>query len=281
IAIGVIMAGPLLVFGFMVLPPLAARPFAAGIASFFALSSTIGALTAIVGFYLSIALDLPLGPTDVALGCLALFLSHALSRARWKGAAIALAVLTSAAGASGCSQGEPAGLALPSVQAIEEGVVWVARPRNSTADALRLPSGNPLRSLAEMAGKISVDERPTVMDLLQEELRAELHRRKIGAPLPEARDARLANLPPDPGKAAHVAREAKLSGLLLLSDLLRWQSDGRLLRARVGFRLVRISDGAVVWQRDVRRVVAATGPADFGQASADGVQAIVRELFGS
>ncbi len=31
IAVGVIMAGPLLVFGFMVLPPLAARPFARGI----------------------------------------------------------------------------------------------------------------------------------------------------------------------------------------------------------------------------------------------------------
>ena len=80
IAVGVMMAGPLLVFGFMVLPPLAARPFARGIASFFALSSCVGLFAAIFGFYLSITLDLPLGPTDVALGCALLLFSHALRR---------------------------------------------------------------------------------------------------------------------------------------------------------------------------------------------------------
>jgi ABC-type Mn2+/Zn2+ transport system permease subunit len=82
IAVGVIMAGPLLVFGFMVLPPLSARPFARGVASFFALSSAIGLGTAVLGFYLSIVLDLPLGPTDVTLGCALLFASHGLHRAR-------------------------------------------------------------------------------------------------------------------------------------------------------------------------------------------------------
>jgi ABC-type Mn2+/Zn2+ transport system permease subunit len=82
IAVGVIMAGPLLVFGFMVLPPLAARPFARGVASFFALSGAIGFCTAVFGFYLSIVLDLPLGPTDVTLGCALLFASHGLHRAR-------------------------------------------------------------------------------------------------------------------------------------------------------------------------------------------------------
>jgi ABC-type Mn2+/Zn2+ transport system permease subunit len=81
IAVGVIMAGPLLVFGFMVLAPLSARPFARGTASFFALAALTGFATALLGFYLSIVLDLPLGPTDVALGCLLLFLSHGLSRA--------------------------------------------------------------------------------------------------------------------------------------------------------------------------------------------------------
>jgi ABC-type Mn2+/Zn2+ transport system permease subunit len=81
IAVGVIMAGPLLIFGFMVLPPLAARPFARGIVSFFALSAAVGLVTAIVGFYLSIVLDLPLGPTDVALGCALLFLCHAINAA--------------------------------------------------------------------------------------------------------------------------------------------------------------------------------------------------------
>ena len=49
IAIGVIMAGPLLVFGFMVLPPLAARTLARGMSSFLSLSSLIGIFIAVLG----------------------------------------------------------------------------------------------------------------------------------------------------------------------------------------------------------------------------------------
>ena len=65
IAVGVIMAGPLLVFGFMVLPPLAARTLARGMGSFLSLSSIIGLITAIVRFYLSVRLGFAAG-TD---GC--------------------------------------------------------------------------------------------------------------------------------------------------------------------------------------------------------------------
>jgi ABC-type Mn2+/Zn2+ transport system permease subunit len=78
IAIGVIMAGPLLVFGFMVLPPLIARALARGMSSFFMLSSILGLATALGGFYLSVRLDLPLGPTDVALGCVLIFFTYAV-----------------------------------------------------------------------------------------------------------------------------------------------------------------------------------------------------------
>jgi ABC-type Mn2+/Zn2+ transport system permease subunit len=78
IAIGVIMAGPLLVFGFMVLPPLAGRTLARGMGSFFSLSSVFGVAIAISGFYLSVQLDLPLGPTDVTLACAVIFLIYAV-----------------------------------------------------------------------------------------------------------------------------------------------------------------------------------------------------------
>jgi ABC-type Mn2+/Zn2+ transport system permease subunit len=78
IAIGVIMAGPLLVFGFMVLPPLVSRALARGMSSFFVLSSVLGFATALGGFYLSVRLDLPLGPTDVALGCVLIFLVYGI-----------------------------------------------------------------------------------------------------------------------------------------------------------------------------------------------------------
>lgn len=80
IAIGVIMAGPLLVFGFMVLPPLVARALARGMMAFFVLSSLLGLAIALGGFYLSVRLDLPLGPTDVALGCLVIFAIYAAQR---------------------------------------------------------------------------------------------------------------------------------------------------------------------------------------------------------
>ena len=76
IAIGVIMAGPLLVFGFMVLPPLVARALARGMDSFFLLAAASGLLTAVGGFLLSVRLDLPLGPTDVTLGCLFIFIAY-------------------------------------------------------------------------------------------------------------------------------------------------------------------------------------------------------------
>ncbi|MGH7796917.1 MAG: metal ABC transporter permease [Candidatus Binatia bacterium] len=78
IAVGVIMAGPLLVFGFMVLPPLAARALARGMTAFFALSSLLGLAIALSGFYFSVRLDLPLGPTDVALGCVLIFFTYVL-----------------------------------------------------------------------------------------------------------------------------------------------------------------------------------------------------------
>jgi ABC-type Mn2+/Zn2+ transport system permease subunit len=76
IAIGVIMAGPLMVFGFMVLPPLAARALARGMNAFFILAALLGLAMALGGFYLSVRLDLPLGPTDVTLGCVFIFITY-------------------------------------------------------------------------------------------------------------------------------------------------------------------------------------------------------------
>jgi ABC-type Mn2+/Zn2+ transport system permease subunit len=282
IAVGVIMAGPLLIFGFMVLPPLTARPFARGTTPFFTLSSLIGLLTAVLGFYLSVMLDLPLGPTDVALGCLFLFASHALSRARVRRTeTVAIACLAAACFSASCSQSQPA-VPLSSVQALSESTVWLAQAKNSTNSELRLPGSNPLGSLAEMAGKVSSGYRPTVMDLLRDSLRSELEQRKVNIALPEGRDTRLQAFSPQLASAAQAAREAKLSGLLLLTDIQRWAADGRqLLVTRVDFKVLRISDGAVVWQKNVRRVISTAGTVHLGQPSADAVQQIVREIFGS
>jgi ABC-type Mn2+/Zn2+ transport system permease subunit len=282
IAVGVIMAGPLLVFGFMVLPPLAARPFARGTGAFFALSSLIGVFNAILGFYLSIVLDLPLGPTDVALGCVLLFVSHALNRARARRAAtVAILCLASACVSASCGSRQPTAAPLSSVQGLSESILWVAGARNSTNSELRLPSGNPLRSLGEMTGKLSPDYRPTVMDLLRDSLQSELERRKIKFALPETYDARLGAFSPNPVEAAQTARAGKLSGLLLVTNIQRWSTDGRqVLSTRVDFKLLRVSDGSLMWEKTVQRVISTTG-ANLTQASADAVKEIMRELFGS
>ena len=69
IAFGVMTVGPLLVFGLLVVPPLAARQITRGMWAFSIVSSLIGGASALIGFYLSLRWDLPLGPTDVAVAC--------------------------------------------------------------------------------------------------------------------------------------------------------------------------------------------------------------------
>jgi ABC-type Mn2+/Zn2+ transport system permease subunit len=66
ICIGVTTVGPLVTFGFLVLPPLAARLVSTRMATFSLAASLLGGLAAFVGFYAAYRFDLPLGPTEVA-----------------------------------------------------------------------------------------------------------------------------------------------------------------------------------------------------------------------
>ena len=279
IAVGVIMAGPLLVFGFMVLPPLAARTLARGMGSFLSLSSILGLVTAVCGFYLSVRLDLPLGPTDVAFGCVVIFAVYGvqaiLRRSRGLVQLLAcLFLLTSSCAA----QPTPPSLDLAK---LGQASLWVAPVRNGTGSDLRLPGTNPLRSLGEMAGKLAPENRPTVMDLLRGLLQRELQQRQVATALPEERDIRLQSFPFDGVSAAANARAANLSGWLWLSEIRRWHSDGRSpLRTVVEMRLVRIDNGAVEWQRQFARTIPLTGAARLDEVSADAVKEILREAFG-
>jgi len=67
IAVSVLGVGPLVTFGFMVIPPLIARNFARTVRQFMIGSSLIGGLTAVAGFAIALRRDLPVGATDVAL----------------------------------------------------------------------------------------------------------------------------------------------------------------------------------------------------------------------
>jgi ABC-type Mn2+/Zn2+ transport system permease subunit len=72
IALGVMIAGPLVTFGFLVVPPLTARLITRRMLTFSVASSLIGGATAFAGFYCAYRFDLPLGPAEVALASLVL-----------------------------------------------------------------------------------------------------------------------------------------------------------------------------------------------------------------
>lgn len=80
VSLGVMTVGPLVTFGFLVIPPMAALPWARGMRSFSVLASLCGGIPAYAGFRMSYVHDLPLGPTTVAAAGAALGLSWALSR---------------------------------------------------------------------------------------------------------------------------------------------------------------------------------------------------------
>ena len=67
VAISVLSVGPLIAFGFLLIPPLVARQFARNMGQFVVIASLIGGVTALTGFCVAYRLDLPVGPADVML----------------------------------------------------------------------------------------------------------------------------------------------------------------------------------------------------------------------
>jgi ABC-type Mn2+/Zn2+ transport system permease subunit len=72
IALGVMTAGPLVTFGFLVVPPLTARLLTRRMLTFSIAASLIGGATSFAGFYCAYRFDLPLGPAEVALASVVL-----------------------------------------------------------------------------------------------------------------------------------------------------------------------------------------------------------------
>jgi ABC-type Mn2+/Zn2+ transport system permease subunit len=81
ISLGVTTAGPIVTFGFLVVPPLTARLVTRHMVSFLAAASLFGGVAAFAGFYVAYRADLPLGPTQVALAAALLVAVAALRRA--------------------------------------------------------------------------------------------------------------------------------------------------------------------------------------------------------
>jgi ABC-type Mn2+/Zn2+ transport system permease subunit len=72
ISVAVATVGPLVTFGFLILPVLCAMTFARSLHTHLAWSIGLGAVMATIGAALSYQMDFPLGDTVVATGCGAL-----------------------------------------------------------------------------------------------------------------------------------------------------------------------------------------------------------------
>jgi ABC-type Mn2+/Zn2+ transport system permease subunit len=67
ISMAVLSVGPLVTFGFLLLPPLTAHRLASNMRQFALLSASFGVVTALLGFAVAYRWDIPVGPTDIAL----------------------------------------------------------------------------------------------------------------------------------------------------------------------------------------------------------------------
>ncbi|MBI3783099.1 MAG: metal ABC transporter permease [Deltaproteobacteria bacterium] len=72
ISLGVMTAGPIATFGFLIVPPVTMHLIAGRMLTFSLGAAALGALTAFGGFYCAYRFDLPLGPAEVALASIAL-----------------------------------------------------------------------------------------------------------------------------------------------------------------------------------------------------------------
>lgn len=67
VSMAVLSVGPLIAFGFLLIPALTAHLFARNMRQFTLLASLCGGVMAFVGFLVAYSADLPVGPTDVVL----------------------------------------------------------------------------------------------------------------------------------------------------------------------------------------------------------------------
>src|SRR5271157_3675074 len=67
VSMAVLSVGPLIAFGFLLIPALTAHQVARNMRQFMVLASLIGGVAAFFGFCIAYKLDLPVGPTDIVL----------------------------------------------------------------------------------------------------------------------------------------------------------------------------------------------------------------------
>ncbi len=290
IALGVMTAGPLLVFGFLVLPALAALRVAPGLGSAFAISAGVAALSFLGGFALSYRADLPSGPVCVAVAA-ACWVAASLGgrlRAAGRGAA-PLLLLAALAIPSACasrfeSAERRATTPLPRgtlPESLAASPIAVLPFTNATGQALRMPQGV-WKDAPRALGDPFAETGPTVPDLLQERAAVELQRRGFQVvPLDQVRAA-LSHAREEPLATARAAARAGLAGPVLIGRLRRFAITGTgLLLVRLELALVDAQSGEILWTGGARRPVPIQSALTWQEVLLDAGAPIFAEAFGN
>jgi len=255
IALGVMEAGPLVVFGFLVLPALAALHLAGGLGAAFAISAAIAASSFLGGFALAYRADLPAGPVCVGVAAVAWLAAALAARLRGRRRALATLLVLGAAGAAslpGCAtRGGRAELPAP-----EPGRAIAVLPfDNQTGDPLRIPSDLFWKDVPRALGDPFAPPSPTVPDLLAQRAGIELARRGFEIVPPDRVRSAISHAPADPATAARLALQAGFGGPLLLGTLRRFTVTDTVLLVRLELSLVDPKTRQVLWTGEARQPV--------------------------
>jgi ABC-type Mn2+/Zn2+ transport system permease subunit len=289
IALGVMTAGPLLVFGFLVLPALAALRVAPGLGSAFALSAVVAALSFLGGFALSYRADLPAGPACVAVAAACWLAASLWGRLSAGGGGAAALLLAALATSQGCASRfeaarERASSPLPRgslPESIASRPIAVLPFTNSTGQALRMPRGV-IEDAPRALGDPFAEPGPSVPDLLQERAALELQRRgfqvvaieRVRAALPHAREEPLAT--------AGAAGRAGLDGPVLTGVLRRFTlTQTGLLLVWLDLALVDAQSQEILWSGSARRPVPVHSALTWQEVLLDAGAPIFADAFGN
>jgi ABC-type Mn2+/Zn2+ transport system permease subunit len=290
IALGVMTAGPLLVFGFLVLPSLAALRVAPGLGSAFALSAAVAALSFLGGFEVSYRADLPAGPVCVAAAGLCWVVAVLAMRLRAHGRRAAALLLAAALPVwLGCAsrfaaaeQRAASPLARGTLpEALVATPIAVLPFANATGQELRVPQGI-LKDAPRALGDPFAEPGPTVPELLQERAAFELARRgyavvplaQVRAAVPHAREDALA--------AAGSAARAGLEGPVLTGTLRRFTlTQTGLLLVRLELALVDGPSRQLLWTGAATRPVPIQSALTWQEILLDAGPLIFADAFGN
>ncbi len=290
-------AGPLVVFGFLVLPALTALRVAPGLGAAMVIAVAVGAFSSVGGFVLAYRADVPTGPASVALAAACWLGVSGLARlGRWlrrgraaRASQVALVLLIGVclAAVPGCGglfgarvdDSPLPGGTLPDLS--DRGPVSVARFRNETATPLRIPSGNPIRETERAVGRAPADDW-TVPDALQQHAVHELARRGVAVRGFDEDRITLVDVPRDPADAARLASAAGVDGPVLFGRLDRYTfTQTGLLLVRLELWLVDPASGDVLWQGSAHRPVSVRSTLSAQELVLDAAPRIFAEAFGS